>query len=589
MWRKIISRNSAVLFIILLIAVLLRFSNLNWDNNTHIHPDERFLTMVNGAMKLPKDLFEYLDQQKSLFNPANINFKFYVYGVFPLVLNKLIALKINNDNYNLLTVQGRYLSAFFDLLIVGLVFLIVKLLEKKLGYSKTIKYWASFFYAVAVMPIQLSHFFAVDTFLTFFMLVSLYFSLKLSDGKSLNLVFSGLTFGLALACKANAVFILPLILFALIASILERHKKINKDGLTELLFIILSFGLISYIALRFANPYYFETNDWFDLRISKLFMENLKTLKSWEGKDIWFPPAIQWINKKPVIFSLMNFAVFGVGIPYFLLIIVGMLKIFNPSSKLRTSGNQVSRFTLHVLALWVVGFFLYQSTQFVKAMRYFIFIYPFMAIFAAFGMNEFLLIIKRYSKKTVLSYVFYVLSVVLVLVWPLMFSSIYFHKHTRVEASEWIYDNLPNNSFILAEYWDDALPLSVGNNNGKTFRVEYLPVFDQDTPEKWERMNDLLTMADYYILSSNRGWGSILSVPEKYPQMSQFYNDLLNSDCQLPQPDRLRKGWPDNLCYRKTKEFKPFYYRFFELPNQWADESFTVYDHPKVLIYERIK
>ncbi|MCU0503583.1 MAG: hypothetical protein MUC51_17830, partial [Anaerolineae bacterium] len=39
---------------ILLVAAFLRLTNLSWDMNTHIHPDERFLTMVSDAMKLPK-------------------------------------------------------------------------------------------------------------------------------------------------------------------------------------------------------------------------------------------------------------------------------------------------------------------------------------------------------------------------------------------------------------------------------------------------------------------------------------------------------------------------------------------------------
>jgi len=40
------------------------------------------------------------------------------------------------------------------------------------------KYWAAFIYAIAVLPIQLSHFFAVDTFLNTFALMSVYFMLR---------------------------------------------------------------------------------------------------------------------------------------------------------------------------------------------------------------------------------------------------------------------------------------------------------------------------------------------------------------------------------------------------------------------------
>ena len=155
-----------------------------------------------------------------------------------------------------------------------------------------------------------------------------------------------------------------------------------------------------------------------------------------------------------------------------------------------------------------------------------------------------------------------------------MFSSIYFHKNTRVEASEWIYKNLPNGSYILSESWDDSLPLSIVNNYGKQFAGEQLPIYDPDTPEKWQKINQSLKKADYYILSSYRGWGSIPTVPEKYPLMTKFYKELLADK---------------NFYYKKVKEFKPYYYKFFQLPNSWVDESFTVYDHPIVLIYKNTK
>ncbi|MBI4009221.1 hypothetical protein HY357_03240, partial [Candidatus Roizmanbacteria bacterium] len=180
-------------------------------------------------------------------------------------------------------------------------------------------------------------------------------------------------------------------------------------------------------------------------------------------------------------------------------------------------------------------------------------------------------------KSKVLSSTFHVLSIGLLLIWPLAFSSIYLTKNSRVAASEWIYKNLPNGSFILSEHWDDGLPLFVEQTYGKLFSGEQLPVFDPDTPEKWQRMNYLLKNADYYILSSNRGWGSIPTAPEKYPKMSKFYNDL----------------FAEKLRYKKVKEFVSYpkfsIFNFqFSIPDHWADESFTVYDHPKVIIYQNV-
>ena len=38
------------LFLVLILAFVLRIYGLNWDQGNHLHPDERFLTMVASAM-----------------------------------------------------------------------------------------------------------------------------------------------------------------------------------------------------------------------------------------------------------------------------------------------------------------------------------------------------------------------------------------------------------------------------------------------------------------------------------------------------------------------------------------------------------
>src|SRR3989339_652837 len=173
-------KNFLITLAIILVAFFFRFNNLNWDEYSHLHPDERFLTMVGTAMKIPSTIHQYFDQKTSLMNPANLGFPFFVYGRFPLIMTKYLATVYKMDNYNDFTILGRQLSAFFDLLVVILIFKVVLLFEKRYRFSCTIKYWASFFYAITVLPIQLSHFFAVDTFLNFFMFGSFYFALRYS-------------------------------------------------------------------------------------------------------------------------------------------------------------------------------------------------------------------------------------------------------------------------------------------------------------------------------------------------------------------------------------------------------------------------
>src|SRR3989344_4889039 len=131
------------LIIILLIAAFLRFYNLNWDQNQHLHPDERFLTMVGNAMKLPSSFTEYLNPYTSTFNPANIGYKFFVYGLFPITLNKILAIMLNPDSYNQFTIQGRFLSAIADTFVIIFIYKAVYLLEKKYKLNPNIKLLAS--------------------------------------------------------------------------------------------------------------------------------------------------------------------------------------------------------------------------------------------------------------------------------------------------------------------------------------------------------------------------------------------------------------------------------------------------------------
>lgn len=553
------------LVLILLLTVFLRFNNLNWDSNFHLHPDERFLTMVGNAMKVPSNATEYFDPQVSNLNPQNVGFKFYVYGTFPVVLNKIIAVVVRNDNYNAFTIQGRFLAALADLIIVLLVFKTLDHLigpkAKKMnpGGSRSLALWGAFFYAIAVLPMQHAHFFVIDPFLNLFMFVSFYLALRK------RFALSAVFFGLALASKVTAIFILPLI-----AYFLWEKRRLQP---------ILIFIFVAYLSVRVASPYYFQSANLFDITPNQAFLENLKTLKAFEGENIWYPPAVQWVNKTPLIFSLKNLAIFGLGLSSFILTIIGAsYALF-----------KVKSLTFNIILLWVILFFLYQSTRFAQPMRYFLFLYPFLAIFAAYGS---VVTIRWVSEQrgappqpskasedgaVVRTGPIELLFIGILLIWPLAFSSIYLNKNSRVEASDWIYKNLEDKSFILSEHWDDPLPLGVPNSYGKTFISKQLLVFDQDTDEKWIKMKELLDKGDYYILSSNRGWGSITTVPEKYPRMNKFYENLLAGKTQY-------KKIAEFASYPKLCLFKV---GCLTLNDSLADESFTVYDHPKVLIFKK--
>lgn len=545
-----------ILLGIVLLGGFLRFYDFDWDQGQHLHPDERFLTMVGTSMIMPISFADYMNPDTSTFNPANIGHSFYVYGTLPVVLTKLIAINLGYDNYGDITILGRLFSGFVDILTIIVIYKITSLLQKRHKLHPHIKYWASFFYAITVLPIQLSHYFAVDTFLNFFMITAFYLMLRFSYTKNLAFVaVSAIFFGLAIGSKISAIYIAPLLAFFLVKTYIP-HFPVHKKAIIHILLSGFIFSFTAYLIGRLADPYLFQTGNIFDPTISKLFLDNIDALKNWGSADAWFPPSVQWINKIPIVYPLINLVLLGIGVGYTIFLIWGAIQLF----------RRYTHIDFIAIFSWTLFFFLYQGLQFSTTMRYFLPLYPFLALLAAIGFYE---LTKHRSN------VIRFMCIISVVLWTMFFFSIYTLPHTRNTASIWIYDHIPNGRTLLSEHWDDSLPLGTNPPSQKTYTLEQLPVFDPDTSEKWQKMDELLDRGDYLILSSNRGWGSIPTVPDRYPQTTKYYKDLLGG----------------NSKYKKVAEFTSYPSLNYlgipiSIPDDWAEEAFTVYDHPKVMIFE---
>lgn len=557
---KTIIKNNFLQHLILIgiiaIGAFLRFYNINWDSNFHLHPDERFLTMVGNAIKIPLNIKDYFDPLTSSLNPINVGYPFFVYGILPLTLNKIFALLLQNDTYNSFTIIGRYLSAIIDTFLIIVLYKITSLLEKEFKLNSLIKYLSAFFYSISVLPIQLSHFFTVDIFLSFFMLLSFYSILRFWQGKKLFfLIISALFAGAAMSSKIAGIFILPLnITFITFAVLSNRTLSISRVFM--LIKSLTIYIILIYIFLRMFNPYLFEASSFLNPTISNNLIKNLEQLKIMSAKESLFPPSLQWIGKTPILFSVVNTAVYGLGIPLFVLILIGIS--YTIVKFIKTP--------IAVITVWMLTVFLLLSLQFVQTMRYFIFLYPFLSFFAGMGVPT---LIKRRA---------WLVSIVLflVLLWPSAFFSIYTKPHSRIAASNWIYDNIPHNSIILTEHWDDSLPLPVNLN--KTYTTTQLRIFDKDTPEKMQLINQMLNQGDYLIISSTRGYKSIFTAKEFFPDTNKLYEDLFSN----------------KTSYKKIAEFTSYpSFKYIgvpiEIPDDNAEEAFTVYDHPRVVIFKNVR
>jgi len=568
------TKSLLIIFFIFLFGLSLRLYGLDWDQGQHLHPDERFLTMVLTEIQPPSSLSEYFNTSASPLNPHNYpNYQFFVYGTFPLFTTKLLAVLLNLDNYQQIVLLGRVLSAFSDSLIIIFLFFISKhLINPKSKYV----YLASFLYAVTVLPIQLSHFFAVDTFLNLFLVISLYFSLLFYQKKQVkHSLLSAVFFGLALSSKISALYFTPL--FA--ALHLFSLTKINLKNIFKLIPLAVSYAVIAFLSFRIFQPYAFVSL----FRLNPLFLDNLKTLQSFSQPDVFFPPSIQWLSITPFLFPLKNMALWGLGLPIsitFIFYLVSILKRIKKSQK-----------TLQIILIIFTLFFLvHQGSQFTPALRYFLPIYPIIILLSSnylFQQN-----FKIFTKLVLGSQ----------LIWAFCFLSIYSHPHTRVQASQWIYQNIPAGSVITNEYWDDPLPLYLSGQDPNVYQGIMLPLYDPDDSQKWSVLKPQIDSADYIIMSSNRLWGSIPKVPHLYPQTSQYYQDIFSHQSNFKLAAKfvsypgISLPFLSNCYYFGPTNYPSIKNSWFEIdPNcnypgvylrdDTADESFTVYDHPQVLIF----
>lgn len=638
-----------LIIIALIFASIFRFMGINWDQGQHLHPDERFLTMVTNALVWPSSLHEYLDATTSPLNPHNKGFGFYVYGTFPVFFTKIIADILGKNDYANLTIIGRNLSAGVDLgtaILVGLIGLQlirpagrlfkIQIISGKLSGS-TVPVLALFFYSISVLSIQLSHFYAVDIYLTFFLTLTFFLGntlikRKMSDLPDLKDILlvsvMGISYGLGLASKISGIYFLPItLLFIFYRALLfsknsGRIKKLFDLGYSLLLlgFIFASF---TYLTFRLAQPYAFATPDILDFTLNPKLLENWQQLQLFSKPSPGFPPSIQWFHIKPLLFPFASLMLWGLGLPlgilafagtififflsvfrYFKLFINGKASLFSPETYLPDQAS----FAVLVSIFWILLLFFYEGLSSNPSIRYFHQIYPFLSIVAAI----FIISLKsRISRKILIGFI------LLTVIWPLTFMAIYDRNHSRVLASSWIYGNIPQGKTIAVEIWDDGLPVSLSEfDYSQKYNYQSLPIYDPDSPEKWQKIAAMLEKTDYIALTSNRLWGSITKVPELYPIASGYYRLLFSGklgfkkvaettsfpDLPLPLGNTCLYLFPPGESYLGLYSDKSGFFRFdscalyqgvtyegIVIRDELSEETFTVYDHPKVILFEKEK
>ncbi len=546
---------------IMLLGAYFRFTGLNWDDGRHLHPDERFLTMVETSLVWPSSIGEYLNERKSTLNPRNVGYDYFTYGTLPTTIVKGAGILLNKTDYDRINLVGRAVSGILDLGSVLFIFLTGRIIFR----DNRIAIMAGFFFATSVLAIQQAHFFVVDSFAAFFTTVSLYcLSRAQRWGKMVDFLMAGFFFALSMACKVSVFTLFFVIVAISIYRLAAPGKTKMKNKILDVLHIILLTAVVSFIVFRIAMPDAFRGTSL--MSPSERWLGNISSIRLEMNGHTDPPYCKQWTGKTPVIYPLKQMFLWGMG---------PALTIAAWGGWVLTGYFIIYRrdFTGLVPFIWIGLLFLHQSTQFVKYMRYFLPIYPFLALMAAWFLIFLYDMARRHNRRLwTMAKLLIGCVCIFTFLWSIAFTAVYRKAHSRIEASRWIFDHIKAGSSLSFEHWDDALPFSFPGKDPSVYKQVEMKWYDEDTEEKRQRAFLWLEETDYIVLSSNRLYASIPLLPLRYPMTVVYYKSLFDG----------------TLGFEKIADFTSYPELCgISIPDQSAEESFTVYDHPRVQIFKK--
>ena len=361
---------------ILLLGLAARIYNVNWDEGTHAHPDERHMTTVTLDIKLPGSVGQYFDTATSPLNPYNLESKpSFVYGTFPVFLTKATAELFGKDNYDDLVLVGRQLTALFSAATILFAFLAARRL-----YGPAAGLIAAGLLAAAPLAIQHAHFYVTDTYLTFFIAAAFYFAVRvMQEGRPSDYALTGLMLGLGMACKITGVLFVPVLLAAAAVRLwplLRARLTWNERLLRPLLGVVLAL-LVAFIAFRVFQPYAFDGV----ISLNQHWVDDQKSQADLLGGNVGFPPSVQWIDRTSYLYPLQQMVFWGMG-PAFG--IAGWLALLTPP----TGCSAAARLCTCCPLVFVLAYFGFMGRQFSLYLRYFLPLYPVLAVTAGFGLVE---------------------------------------------------------------------------------------------------------------------------------------------------------------------------------------------------------
>ncbi len=550
--KKINGKVILIVVIWLLVIGLLvysRFTNLGWGLPYPMHPDER--NMANAIQQLSCEFSPtkggiQFSNLKECFNPH-----FFAYGQLPLYIGYVIVFLLKFFDGDLgrpisfqeAVISLRIISAMASIINAIIIIKIIKNIIKKNSYllftRRSFSEGGSFisYLLVIFSPffIQFSHFGTTESLLMLFYSLIVYFSMRLLERHTTSeVVWLGLVSGLAIATKVSSVIFLAVPVFVFISNI---KYQISKPSLKFKTFIFtLIFALCTLIfALVFSPHNLINFQDF----ISSIRFESDVAL----GRVLVFYTR-QFFNTIPVWFQLTKVFPYVLGWP---VLILGGLGILGLGWK----DKKINLIRFAILVYLIPSAFLYAKwTRFISP------VFPLILVLAILFLEK-VKIIK-------------IIIVIIAILPGFAYLSVYQNPDVRFQASEWIYKNIPENSYILSET-ANVVDIPIENPKSKiqipnkNYQVISFNFYDLDkSPELQSELKKHLEKADYIFIPSRRLFAN--HPKDKYPLLNDYYEKLFSG----------------KLGYKKVAEFSA------GLNDENSEETWTVFDHPVIRIYKKV-
>lgn len=610
---------ASVIFVFFFVIVLLytRTVNLGWGLPYPMHPDER--NMVIGILAIKCDTVKTFD----CLNPH-----FFAYGQLPLFAAYFIAKagQFFNGNagmqitYEEATMALRAIASLCAIITGGFLYFTFQLLIPVILSRKTLldkkkidRMLKMISLLILFSPglIQFAHYGTTESLLMMCYSGLIYISLAFLRKKikpGLFVAAAGFLTGIALASKVSALPFLGIpgmaILVYYISAILSFLKKRSKKK-KEILMIIGGFFAvgIGYTLLSAALGIGLSP---FNIIAFSEFQGSMQYETGVGFGDILVFYTRSFFATTPVLFQIQYILPFVLGLPVLIFSFAGIL------------GLSWRKREINFLRYAFFLYFIPEAFLYAKWTRFIAPVFPVMVLFALlFIFYVYTLLAEKAGASKEKFVRFFVMVVILVSTLPgLAYISVFTKPDVRFVATEWMYKNIPADSILLAETANvvDIPAPRPSQQPGTYVNYQYISFdfYNLDTnPVLTPELATHLEKADYVIVNSRRVFKNhtclpanelrykvpvsidqTLQIPDPftdkvqrckdlektYPQLQKYYSDLFSGKSGFELVAQFT-SYPDiSLLGRPVIEF----------PDENAEETWAIFDHPVIRIYKRV-